>query len=207
MYDVVTMGFFGVGGVSVFAGRFVSVVFSLLSLYVVFEFVYRLYGPKTALLSSVLLGIMPGYVWLSRMAMIETMLVFFFTVSLMFFFNWLRSRQNRMLVFSGFALGLGFLTKYQMLIAGVVMVAALLLLSREYLKAKLKRFPLLIVTVLIMAVPWFLIAYQIYASGMLDQWIYALQIGNPEKLFYSTGLDRLPPWFGQLPSRLPLPLF
>ena len=207
MYDLVTTGFFSVIGVSVFAGRLVSVVFSLLSLYVVFEFTYRLYGAKTALLSSILLGLMPGYVWLSRMAMIETMLVFFFTVSLLFFFNWLHSRQNKMLVFSGLALGLGFLTKYQMLIAGVIMVAAMLLLSREYLKVKLKRFPLLIVTVVIIAVPWFLVAYQIYASGMLNQWIYALQIGNPEKLFYSTGLDRLPQWFGQLPSWLQLPMF
>ena len=207
MYDVVTMGFFGVGGVSVFAGRFVSVVFSLLSLYAVFEFVYRMYGPKTALLSSVLLGVMPGYVWLSRMAMIETMLVFFFTVSLMLFFNWLRTRQNKMLVLSGFALGLGFLTKYQMLIAGVIMVLSMLLLSRQYLKARLKRFPILIVTVVVMAVPWFLIAYQIYASGMLDQWIYALQIGNPEKLLYSTGLDRLPQWFTALPAGVQLPLF
>jgi hypothetical protein len=42
---------------------------------------------------------------------------------------------------------------------------------------------------------------------MLDQWIYALQIGNPGKLLYSTGLDRLPPWFTALPAGVQLPLF
>jgi len=75
MYDLLTTSFFSVGGVSVFAGRFVSVVFSVLSLYAVFEFTHRVYGQKTALLASIFLGIMPGYVWLSRMAMIETMLI------------------------------------------------------------------------------------------------------------------------------------
>ena len=207
MYDTVTMVFFGVGGVSVFMGRFVSVVFSVLSLYAVFEFVYRMYGQKTALLSSVLLAIMPGYLWLSRMAMIETMLVFFFTVSTLFFFFWLREHKNKFLILSGLALGLGILTKYQMIIVGAIMLTSLVVLGRGYLKKKFTRFPLLIITVVAVTVPCIIISYQIYASGMLDQWIYALQIGNPEKLLYSTGLDRLPQWFGQLPSWLQLPLF
>ncbi len=37
MFDIVTAFFFGIGGVSVFAGRFVSIVFALLSLWIVFE--------------------------------------------------------------------------------------------------------------------------------------------------------------------------
>ena len=114
LYDFATAGFFKVLGVTVFAGRLVSVTFSLLSLWVVFELAYRIYDGKTALAASILLGMFPGYFWLSRMAMIETMLVFFFTVSMLFFFSWLRNFQNKMLVLSGLALGLGFLTKYQM---------------------------------------------------------------------------------------------
>ena len=78
MFDMITTGFFSIGGVSVFAGRLVSVTFTLLSLWIVFEIANRMYGPKTALLSRVLLGLMPGFVWLSRVAMIETMLMFFF---------------------------------------------------------------------------------------------------------------------------------
>ena len=53
MYDIFTAGFFAVGGVSVFMGRLVSVVFSLLSVYAVFEFAYRIYGAKTGLLASI----------------------------------------------------------------------------------------------------------------------------------------------------------
>ena len=38
-------------------------------------------------------------------------------------------------------------------------------------------------------VPRIIIAYQVYASKTLSQWLYALQIGNPEKSVYS---DRYP---------------
>jgi len=185
LFDVVTTGFFAVLGVNILSARLVAVFFSLLSLYTVFEFSYRLYGPKIALLSSILLGIMPGYFWLSRMAMIETMLVFFFTVSMFCFFLWLRGRQDKFLIFGGLALGLGVLTKYQVVIAGIVMIASIVVLGRGYLKKLFSRFTLLIVTVTAVIIPWIYVAYQIYASGMWSQWLYALQIGNPEKSLYS----------------------
>lgn len=185
MFDLITAGYFGVAGASVFTGRLVAVTFSVLSLWVVFEMANRMYGPKTALISAIVLGITPGFVWLSRMAMIETMLVFFFTVSMLFFFNWLRALHSRDLIISGVAFGVGFLVKYQILVAGIVMITSILILARSYLKAKLARFPLLIVAAVAVAIPWFLIAYQAYSSGILNQWIYALQIGNPEKSLYS----------------------
>ena len=102
MYDVFTAGFFAAGGVSIFIGRFVSIVFSLLSLYAVFEFTSRMYGAKTALLASILLAVMPGYILLSRMAMIETTLMFFFTVSTLSFFFWLKEHKNSFLALSNY---------------------------------------------------------------------------------------------------------
>jgi 4-amino-4-deoxy-L-arabinose transferase-like glycosyltransferase len=193
LFDGVTMVFFKVLGVSVLSGRLVSVTFSLLSLWVVFELAYRMYDGKTALTASILLGIFPGYFWLSRVAMIETMLVFFFTASMLFFFSWLRKPQNKMLVLSGLALGLGFLTKYQMLIAAVVMIASILLLARDRLKLRFSRFTLLIITAIAVVTPWIIISYNAYASEMLNNWAYALQVGNPEKSLYS--------------ARFPLPVF
>jgi 4-amino-4-deoxy-L-arabinose transferase-like glycosyltransferase len=144
-----------------------------------------MYNAKTAFVASVLLAVMPGYIWLSRMAMIETMLVFFFTLAVFFFYLWLKNHRNILLVFAGLALGLGFLTKYQMLIAGVIMIASLLLFARDRLKLHLSKFTILIVTVVLVVVPWILITYQTYASNMLSEWIYALQVGNPEKSLYS----------------------
>ena len=193
LFDVVTVGFFRILGVTVVSARLVSLLFSLLSLWLVFELVCRLYGIKTALVASVLLGLSPGYYWLSRVAMIETMMVFFFLLTLFFFFSWLCNRQDKMLVFGGLALGLGFLTKYQVLVAGVIMLISILLLARDHLRPGLSKFALLILTAIAVTVPWLLISYQIYASKMLDEWVYALQMGNPEKSLYST--------------RFPIPIF
>jgi hypothetical protein len=193
LFDVATLAFFKVLGVTVLSGRLVSVTFSLLSLWVVFELAYRMYGGKTALVASILLGLFPGFFWLSRLAMMETMLVFFFTASLFFFFSWLRNRQNKMLVLSGLALGLGFLTKYQTLIVAVVMVASMLLLTRDQLKLRFSKFTLLLITAVAVAIPWILVAYHTYASETLNEWAYALQMGNPEKSLYS--------------ARFPLPIF
>jgi 4-amino-4-deoxy-L-arabinose transferase-like glycosyltransferase len=93
LFDSITMVFYNVFGVSLVSGRLVSAVFSVLSLWAVFELAYGIYGGKAALISAVLLGIMPGYFWLSRMALLEVMLVFFFTLSLFFFYRWLNNHQ------------------------------------------------------------------------------------------------------------------
>ena len=189
LFDIIIFVFFKVFGVSLFSARLVPLMFSILALRAVFELAYSMYGGKTALLSSVLLGIMPGYFWLSGVALLETTLVFFITVSLLFFYRWLQNRQDKMLVLSGLALGLGFLTKYQVLVAGLIMIVSILFLARGQLKRVFTKFTLLIVTAAIVVTPWIIIAYQIYETKIFSQWIYALQIGNPERLLYS---DRYP---------------
>ncbi len=182
LYDSITCFFFQAFGPSVVSARLVPAMFSVLTLWTVFELAYSMYDGKTALFSAVLLGIMPGYFWLSSIALIEIMLLFFFMVSLLFFFRWLQTKQNRMLVFSGLALGLGFLTKYQILVAGVIMIVSILFLARGWLKRAFTRFTLLITAAVIVVIPWIVIAYQIYTTKIFSQWLYALQIGNPERI-------------------------
>ena len=185
IFDLTTASLFGIIGISVFTARLVSVIFAILSIIIVFKISNKMYGQKTALISTILFGVMPGFVWLSRVAMIETMLVFFFTTSMYFFFNWMSFHKNKDLILSGLILGVGFLVKYQMIIAGLIMLTSIFMLSRDYLKTKLSRIPLLLLAVALVVIPWIFVSYQIYASGMLDQWIYAIGIGNPEKSLYS----------------------
>lgn len=185
MFDLVTAGYFMVAGASVFAGRLVAVTFSLLSLLMVYKIANRMYGPKTALLSSVLFGVMPGFVWLSRVAMIETTLIFVFMVSMLFFFNWLRTHRDRNLLISSVAFVAGVLVKYQMLVAAIIMIFSILILTRGYLKAKIAKIPVLIVAGVAVAIAVFFVAYQLYASGILNPWIYAIQVGTADKSLYS----------------------
>ncbi len=172
-------------GVSLFAARIIPLIFSILALWLVFELANSMYGGKTALLSVVLLSAMPGYFWLSQSALTESSLVFFVTASLLFFYRWLTTRKDKMLVFTGLAVGLGCLAKYQMIVAGIILVISILFLARNQLKAVFKRFSITIVTAVLVVIPWIVIAYQIYASHLLEQWLYALQVGNPERSIYS----------------------
>ena len=83
VFDLITGAFFIIGGgASVFAGRFVAVTFSALTILVIYAIAKRMYGSKTALLSAIFFGVMPGVVWASRMAMIETLLMFIFAGSM-----------------------------------------------------------------------------------------------------------------------------
>jgi 4-amino-4-deoxy-L-arabinose transferase-like glycosyltransferase len=207
LYALFTAGSFAVGGVGVFMGRLVSVVFSLLSLYVVFEFTYRMYGAKTALLASILLAVMPGYIWLSRVAMIETTLLFFFLLSTLSFFFWLKEHKNRFLALSLVTFTLGVLTKYQTVIVVAIAVVGVAFLGRDYLMKKFRTLPRLAITVVVVVVPLAVLFYFLYTSGMLNQWLYALNIGNPDKTLYSTGLNRFPAWYDSLPNWIQVPIF
>jgi hypothetical protein len=185
LYDAITLLFFKTLGVSLFAARLVPTVFSLLSLWALFELAYSMYNGKTAILASVLLGIMPAYFWLSRLTLLETMLGFFITLALLFFYRWIQGRHDKWLVFTGIAVGLGFLTKYQVLAAGIVLVVSLLSFARGQLREAFKKFGLTIVTAMLVIAPWMVIAYEAYRDRFLSQWLYALQVGNPERLIYS----------------------
>jgi 4-amino-4-deoxy-L-arabinose transferase-like glycosyltransferase len=193
LYSVFTTVSFDLFGASLFSARLVSAVFSILSLWVVFELAYTMYGGKFALVSAVFLAVMPGYFWLSRLALLEIMLVFFFTLSLFFFYRWLNNRKNWTLVLSGVALGFGFLTKYQVIAAVVVMVVSMLILGSGQFKRLFSRFTLFVVAALAIIIPWLLIVYHVLASYVFSQWMYALQMGNPGRSLYSI--------------RFPIPIF
>jgi len=193
LFDVTTALYFKILGLSVFSARLVAVTFGVLSVWGVFEFAYRLYGPRNALVSSVLLASMPGFIVLCRMALIETMLILFFSISLLLFFSWMRTNNDKMLLLSGVTLGLGFLVKYQALVGGIIMLVSVFLLWRERILTKLGKFSLILIIAGATALPWIFFTYQKDASGTLEKWLYVLQVGNEETLVYS--------------KRFPLPVF
>ena len=193
VYDLLTAFFFNLFGVGATSGRLVAVIFSILSLWIVFEFADRIYGPKTALVASILLGVMPGFFWVSRIAMLETALVFFFSLALLFFFSWMPSSKNKTLLFCGLALGVGFLAKYQILVAGVVMIVAILVLFRDKLRLRFSKFLVLPLIAILVIAPWVLVLYQINGLGKLGELLYVVQEGGQDRAEYS--------------QRFPMPIF
>ncbi len=186
LFDVTTALYFKTMGLSVFSARVVAVTFGVLSLWIVFEYGYKLYGPRNALISSALLASMPGFVILCRMALIETMLIFFFSISLLLFFTWMRKNNDKMIILAGITLGLGFLVKYQMVIGGIIILISLVYFGKTHLTTKLSKFLIILVVAGAIIAPWVVLTYQQYASNMFAKWLYVAGMGNEERLAYST---------------------
>ncbi|HEX9262168.1 MAG TPA: glycosyltransferase family 39 protein, partial [Candidatus Bathyarchaeia archaeon] len=193
LYDIVTIGFYQAFGASAASARMTAVVFSLLSIWITFEFARRTYGPKIALASGVFLGVMPGIFWLSRVTMLETMLIFFFTLTLFFFFNWLSKNNDKALILSCLALGIGFLAKYQVLVSGLVMIVSILWFGKNKLKTRFAKFLLLPLITVAVVVPWLAVLYFSNGANNFGQLLYAIQEGGQDRAQYS--------------GRFPLPIF
>jgi 4-amino-4-deoxy-L-arabinose transferase-like glycosyltransferase len=186
LFDVITALYFTIFGLSPFSARLVALTFGVLSVWGVFEFAYRFYGPRTALISSVFLATMPGIIWLSRRAQLETMLLFFFLISLLSFFWWMQTKNKKMLLLSAITLGLGFIVKYQALVGGVVMFVSVLILERERIRAKIGNFWFMLIIAGAIVIPLLLLAYLLYiGGGPLKTWLYVILVGSEETFVYS----------------------
>jgi len=193
LYDIITTGFYHAFGVSAASARMTAVLFSLFSIWITFEFARLAYNPRIAFVSSVLLGVMPGIFWLSRVTMLETMLIFFFTVTLFFFFNWLRKNSDKALILGFLALGIGFLAKYQVLVSGIVMIVSSLWLGKNKLKTLFTKFLLVPLIAVAVVVPWLVVLYYANGANNFGQLFYAIQEGGQDRAQYS--------------GRFPLPIF
>jgi 4-amino-4-deoxy-L-arabinose transferase-like glycosyltransferase len=186
MFDIVTGFFFYLFGSSIFPARVVALIFGVLTIWVVFEIANRMYGTNTAIISSLLLSSMPGFFWLSRMAMLETMLMFFFSISLLLFYSWIRSNNVKTLILASVSLGIGFLVKYQSIVIVLIMIPVLIFLSKRKIQNKLGTIFLIILITIVISLPWFISTYEKFSSEILETWFYSLQMGNESRLAYST---------------------
>ena len=185
LFDIATTGYFQIFGVNAVSGRLVSLTFSLLAIGVLFAFTKKTYGAKNALIASILLGTMPGFFSLSRVSMLETMLIFFFTLVMFAFYTWISKNSNKALVFSGLALGIGILAKYQLVVAAIAMLFSIMFLCRDRLKLRLGKLLLIFVIVALVVTPWFLIVYQTSGLTNFQSLAYVIQEGSPQRPEYS----------------------
>jgi len=190
IFNLVTAAYFIVAGPTVFAARLVAVTFSALSIIAIYELAKQMYGSKTGLLSAIFLAFMPGVVWLSRIALIEPMLIFVFLVSTLYFFKWLEKNKKRDLTISMVVFVIGCAVKYQILVlVPIIMVASMLIFGRKnYLKAQIARvfrFPSLIVAVVVSVVAAVAV-FELYVYGYLAVMWYAIQTGTAQSASYST---------------------
>jgi 4-amino-4-deoxy-L-arabinose transferase-like glycosyltransferase len=185
IFDLITTGYLQIFGIASISGRLVSVTFAVLAVWMIFEFSNKMYGPKNALLASILLGTMPGFFWFSRVTMLETILIFFFTLVMFFFYSWMTNNSYKTLFLSGLTLGIGILAKYEILIAALAMLATVLLLLRKRLKISMVKVIVILVIAVLVAAPWFLMVYQLNGMTKFQTVGYVMQSGAENRLEYS----------------------
>jgi 4-amino-4-deoxy-L-arabinose transferase-like glycosyltransferase len=174
LVDALTAGSFAVFGVSVASARLVSVMFSLLILVVVFAFANKAYNRKAAFVACIFLATMPGFIYQARFALLDIPMIFFFVTAILLFYSWLKSGKTSTLIIAGLVFGTATLAKHQAIVAVLVMLAALpwLFYRNRTFKAKISRFPLIILSSAIIILP---MLYWIYISGIFWQWINLIQ--------------------------------
>ncbi|TSC76729.1 MAG: hypothetical protein G01um101433_697 [Parcubacteria group bacterium Gr01-1014_33] len=90
--------------------RFPSALLGIASVYLLYLFIRRLSSPQAGLLAAALYGLTVNHIYISRTGMQEAYVIFFILLACYFF---LRALENdNYFLWTGMALGLGFLTKY-----------------------------------------------------------------------------------------------
>jgi hypothetical protein len=129
-YQQVVAGVYLLFGVSDVAARLVAIAFSTATVLVCFELGRTLYSKHVGLLSALFLALSGYGVLLGRLALLDSTLVFLFSLSLMFFAKWLMTGRDRWLY--AFAAALAW-TIQAKVTGGLVLVIAVnyLLVSRQ----------------------------------------------------------------------------
>ncbi len=194
LYDALTFLFYNIFGVSVVSARIIDALFSVLLLWVVFEFTYKVYNGKTALLGSIFLSLMPGYFCSSHVAMLDIALTFFFVLTIFFFYLWLQTHKDRMLILIALALILGFLIKYQIVVAALVIFIGILFFCRSQLKRPFsKKLYIAIISMLLAAAAYLVYSFQSYVGMWLNVMWMNTTGGAITPTYYLTEMNSIYP--------------
>jgi len=172
----ITYKIFGTGETQ---ARLWAALFSLGTLLAVFFISRQLYDEKTAGLSSMILGSSLLVVAFSRFGFVDSGLMFFITLSLLFFLIAYKDEAHKnLLMLSAFAMALGTLVKGPL---GIILPGIILLLyiivERDFgfLKRYKKEILYSILTYMLVAAPWWvaetIIHRKIFLYGLLSRYM------------------------------------
>ncbi len=117
-----------------FAFRFPSVLLGLVSVYLLYLIGKKLYSEDVGLVSALLMALTVNNVFISRVGLQESYVIFFILLTLYLFLKSLDNSKN--LIWMGIAIGLGGLTKYTSLVVVPIIITYLLIYRRSYFKSK-----------------------------------------------------------------------
>lgn len=118
-------------GESNFGFRLPSALFGIASVFLIFLLGKKLFSEKIGLLAAALLAVTLNNIYVSRIGIMESYLIFFMLLSAYFFLKALE--KDKYFLWMGVALGLGALTKYNIVIMVPIFFTYLLIFKRNYL--------------------------------------------------------------------------
>jgi 4-amino-4-deoxy-L-arabinose transferase-like glycosyltransferase len=117
---------FGSFGILDNVARVVPAVLGILTVLVIYLIGKQLYDTKVALISALVLALLPYHIILSRQVLLDVSLTFFFTLTLYFLFRYLKRPQDiQWLFLVGASAGLSFLSKEVGIFALIVSTVSL----------------------------------------------------------------------------------
>jgi len=126
--------FMNIFGESSWAFRLPSAILGTVSAYLLYLIGRRLFNRNCGLIAAALFAATVNHVFISRMGLQESYVIFFILLTTLFF---LKSLENKKyFIWLGVAVGLGVLTKYTIVIAPITFATYLLLFRRDFLKSK-----------------------------------------------------------------------
>ncbi len=133
---------------SIFFAKLPYIIASLLTIIVVYKIVEENYNKKAALLSSMFLGLNSLFIWTGRTAYMESIVVLFISLSILYFLRFLKEEKYWWKF--GLFLGLALLAKYNSMFLIPTYITCFAIVKRSIFKNK-KLYYSAIVTLLVLS--------------------------------------------------------
>jgi 4-amino-4-deoxy-L-arabinose transferase-like glycosyltransferase len=166
-------------GLNEFALRLPSAVFGFATAYATYRAGRRMYGDAAGLIAALAAGTSVEMIVLSRLAMMETALIFFMTVAFFWSYFALRDGDRRALWIAALAAGFGTMIKGPIaLVLPVLVIVAWLLWTRGW--SRLRGLPLLGPTMayVVIAGSWFAVASYYLGVTFLGRYFGSSNVGR-----------------------------
>lgn len=163
----------------IFIVKLFNVIFSTLSIFIMYSIVKQLYGYKSALVSAILLSVFPPFIMYNSQMLSENMAMPFYLISIYFFIKYMkRVDKHSFIIFSGLALSVGNLFR----MVGMVFLIAYIMYFLIYkgIKNSVKSVSIIITM--------FILPMYITSSLLLNNGITESHLWKPKETFLTSVL-------------------
>jgi 4-amino-4-deoxy-L-arabinose transferase-like glycosyltransferase len=155
-----------------FTSRFFSALFSSLCLVLTYLLIKKFFNRKSALISIPFLGSIYLFNFYSRQGQLDIAYIFFITLSIYFYLEFLNGGKKRNILISGVSFGFALMTKIIVGFFAIITIFIFLFIElvRKNVKFKevLSQIATLTLTGLILSLPWHVFMLKIHAGNFIN---------------------------------------